>query len=1202
MTVEVDTWASEKSDRQDEPATGSDLLRFEGLTLDLAGRTLSAIDGREITLTRAEFELLSALIRSRGRALSRNQCLDAIAGRRAEPFDRTVDVLISRLRRKIEPERKAPRLLLTVPGHGYKFAAKTVQVMANRHAPAPPVSAEETPSPVRATPAAERRLLTVMVCSLSVGTEPSVRLDPEERHGISTAFRTCYSDICGRHGGVPGPVAGDTVFIYFGFPVAHEHDAEQAIRAGLAVVAAMQRLDLGLAIRIGIATGVVVVGDVPGHEPALEPTVVGETPNLAARLQALAEPGAVVIDAATRRLTRGFFEYVDLEPASLRGFATPISASRVARESATASRFEALHLSALTPLVGREEELELLMRRWQRVKAGGGQVVLLSGEPGIGKSRLIVELEQRIAAETQVGLRYFCLPHYQDSPLRPIIARWEQAAGFARGDGSEEKLRKLEAMLLSGGTSAEDLALIADLLSVPTEGRYPKLEYSPQRKKEKLFEALNRWLAGLARTNRVLLLLEDAHWADASTLELLETTIDRLADLPVLLVISLRPEFSAPWIGRPGVSLIALSRLDRRESAALATRVMRDHTLPERLLDRIVTQTDGVPLFIEELTKAVLEAPVQPDGTTLAVPDTLQASLMARLDSLPAAKTVAQIGAVIGRSYAYELIDVIAGLPAPALQDALGQLVGSGLVFERGAPPDATYTFKHALVQEVAYNSLLRGRRAALHAQVVKVLCAGDPGIEEGRPDLLAYHCEKAGFVERAVEQYMRAGRQALRRSAYVEAHQLFSAASRLTPALPEGDARIEAELHALCGLSYSLQHGLGLGTSDYGRVAIRAADLCELLPNPLDFLRVLWSRWNFHLNRSDFTNALKESAHLMRLGEERGDVRGHIIGHIGAGITKHFLGEFVAARANLELAISMLESCEADPTVVWDPVRSFGRESILALARAHLARPVCFLGYPDQALAHASAAVEGFERLGDMGDVAHFCEQRLRLFATLWEQSELDRRVAEALRLCREYAMPYQTAVAKIFEGYAIARRGDLRAGGAAIRQGLADYEATGAVVGSAYYRALLAETYERQGDTDQALGILAEALSDVKRTGKRWGEAELTRRVGEVHRLKGNRDAAEYHFVQAIEIARGQSAKTFELCAAVSLARLWSEQGKRAEARELLAPIFGWFTEGFNLRDLKEAKALLDELTSTSTAISYCPTDPRNSATNRG
>ena len=707
-------------------------------------------------------------------------------------------------------------------------------------------------------------------------------------------------------------------------------------------------------------------------------------------------------------------------------------------------------------------------------------------------------------------------------------------------------------MLLPDGTTAEDVALIADLLSVPTDERYPKLEYSPQRRKQKMFEALNRRLAGLARANPVLLLFEDAHWADPSTLELLETTMDRLTDLPALLVVSFRPDFTAPWIGRAGVSLIALSRLDRRKFAALATRVTLAHALPAALLDRIVAQTDGVPLFIEELTKAVMETAVQPDDATFAVPDTLQASLMARLDRLPAAKTVAQIGAVIGRSFSYELIAALAELPEPALRDGLGQLVGSGLAFERGVPPEASYTFKHALVQDAAYDSLLRSRRAALHARVVEVLRAREPGIEESRPDLLAHHCEQAGLVEQAVEYYTRGGLQSRSRAAFTEARELLTTTLRLIATLSDGPARVEAELRALTGLGAALALGLGFGTSEYGRVASRAVELWARLPNPLDLLRVPFDLWQFHLTRCDFTTALKESERLLRWGEERGDVRGRIVGHICAGTTKANLGELVAARSDLEFAVSLLESCEADPTVVWDPVNSFSREFVLALAHGGLARALCWMGYPDQALAHASAAVEGSERRGVMGVVAHFCVIRLGILRFLLEPSELDGPVAEALRLSREFAMPHHTAVARIYQGYAIAHRGDPHAGGAAIREGLADYAATEAVLVSSFFRALLAETYQMQGDMDQALAILTEALSHMERMGERWGEAELIRRVGETYRLKGDLDAAGSHFAQAIEIARGQSAKLFELRAALSRARLWvrARQARRRVA----------------------------------------------------
>jgi class 3 adenylate cyclase len=630
------------------------------------------------------------------------------------------------------PELTADDLIgigVTSIGHRRKLLAAIASLGTDAPGAAAATPTRDTPAPTDA----ERRQLTVLFCDLVGSTRLSTRLDPEDLRDLIGPYQ---DSVVAAIAGLRGYVArflGDGVLAYFGWPNADEAHAESAVRAGLAIIE-LVRAQL-LSVRIGIATGLAVVGDLIGVETAQERAVLGETPNLAARLQSLAEPDTIVVSEAMRTLLGRLFDVDDRGAIELKGFDAAQRVWRVRGETPLASRSEALYGGPLTQMIGRDEELDLLVRRWRQAKSGEGRMVLVSGEPGIGKSRLIVELEQCIAAEPHVSLRYFCSPHYRDSPLHPIIARWEQAADFVRGDGSNEKLRKLEVMLLPDGTSAKDLALIADLLAVPTDERYPKLEYSPQRKKQKLFEALHRRLAGLARTNPALLLFEDAHWADPSTLELLETTLDRLAELPVLLVVSFRPEFTAPWIGRAGVSLIALSRLDRRESAALAARVTLAHVLPAALLDRIVAQTDGVPLFIEELTKAVQETAVQPGGTALAVPDTLQASLMARLDRLPAAKTVAQIGAVIGRSFSYELIAALPELPELALREGLGQLVGSGLAFERGVPPDATYTFKHALVQEAAYDSLLRSRRAALHARVAEVLRALEPGIEEGGPD-----------------------------------------------------------------------------------------------------------------------------------------------------------------------------------------------------------------------------------------------------------------------------------------------------------------------------------------------------------------------------------------------------------------------------------------------------------------------------------
>jgi class 3 adenylate cyclase len=753
---------AQATESRDIPPTGAELLRFEGLTLDLAGRTLSAADGHEISLTRAEFELLSVLIRSRGRALSRDQCLDAVAGRCAGPFDRTIDVLISRLRHKIEPEPKTPRLLLTVPGHGYKFAAKPLQAVAEQEKPA---VADALPA-TAATPTAERRLLTVLVCSLSIATESSVRLAPEERHGIVKSFRTCCSDICGRFGGVLGPVAGDTVHIYFGHPAAHEHDVEHAIRAGLAVIATVQRLDLDLAIllnaRVGIATGEAVADD------GLLGEVSGEPPALAQELAASAASGTVMVGAATRHLAGGLFEYRALNAAD----GMPPQAFQVLGEAAVTTRFDALHPGGLTPLAGRAEEVGLLLRRWHRAQAGSGSVVLLSGEPGIGKSRLVRELRSRLAETIHMPLICYCAPHQRDSPYHPFIQHLEHAAGFARLDNTGKRLNKLKALLTKNGSDPDALALFADLLSIPADGSFPKLNLSPQQRRDRMATALIAQVVAAAARAPVLLVFEDAQWMDHTSLEVVDALVDRVTDLPVLLIVTFRPEFTPPWSSHPQAMVLVLNRLDSSAARQMIDQVSGG-AMPESLSRRIIAQADGVPLFLEELTKAMLEGRAEP-GTSL--PATLHDSLMERLDRLPAAKRVAQLGAAIGRSFSHDLLAGLSDIPQQNLCASLDQLVSSGLVARRGLSPDATYTFKHALVQTAAYESMLKSHRAAIHEKIVELLLALEPNIEDSRPDLLAYHSELANLNEKAAEYYIQAGWRSNYHAAYEDSCEQFRA------------------------------------------------------------------------------------------------------------------------------------------------------------------------------------------------------------------------------------------------------------------------------------------------------------------------------------------------------------------------------------------------------------------------------------------
>jgi len=579
---------------------------------------------------------------------------------------------------------------------------------------------------------AERRQLTVMFCDLVGSSALSARLDPEDLRRVIGAYHICIAEVIGQYEGIIARYMGDGVLAYFGYPQAHEDDAEQATRAGLALVDAVANLqtDIGaeLQVRIGIATGTVVVGDLIGEGAAQEQAVVGETPNLAARLQTLAEPGTVLISASTHRLTGGNFEYRDLGPVTLKGWGETLPAWQVLGTSGVESRFEAQHQTRLTPLIGRDEEIDLLLRRWRYAAQGEGCAVVLSGDPGIGKSHIARALQERLQAEPHITLRYFCSAHHTISALFPFISQLERAALFERSDSPTQKFAKLEALLAQSAADADHVAVLANLLSLPPNDRYRLPELSPQNRKEKTFAALLAQLDGLAAREPVLLIFEDVHWIDPTSRELLTVTLERVPRLRVLLLITARPEFTPPWPGHAHVTTLLLTRLSRRDGAALIERVTAGKTLPEEVMNQILARTDGVLLFVEELTKTVLETGLlqERDGhyvlnrplPSMAIPMTLHASLMARLDRLAPVREVAQIGAVVGREFSYELLNAVAGLPIERLEEALGQLVRSELVFCRGEVPHAVYTFKHTLVRDAACSGLLKSRRAEVHAAI----------------------------------------------------------------------------------------------------------------------------------------------------------------------------------------------------------------------------------------------------------------------------------------------------------------------------------------------------------------------------------------------------------------------------------------------------------------------------------------------------
>ena len=1152
---------------------------FAGFTLDVPGRVLRDSQGREVPLWRSEFALLLAFIRGPGRVLSRDHLLGAVAGRRFEGFDRSIDVLVGRLRHKIEPEPKSPRLIITVPGVGYKFAERPHPMPAPAPADETAAAAEPAPWLVRS---AERRQLTVVRCGIAGGGALAATLDPEDLQPTIAAFRACCAEIVGRFGGIVAMSDDDGVVARFGYPEANELDAESAIRAALAVIAAVPKLNAGLAApmraRVGIATGLVIIGDPTSEAAQHGQAALGGAPNLAAALLSLAQPDAVLIGASTRRLVGELFELRALKPVAVAGFADRIEIWQVSGETAGEGRFAALRAREATRLVGRDEELDLLLHRWEQAKAGSGRVVLIGGEPGIGKSRLVRALDDRLEGAAPLRIRQFCSPHHVDSTLHPVIAHLERAAGFARADATTAKLAKLEA-LLAPSASEEQIALIAGLLGIATGARYSLPEMTPQKRKEKTLAALLAQLRSLAAQQPVLLIYEDLQWIDSTSLELLSLTVEAIGRLPVLLLATARPEFTPPWAEEAYVTALVLGRLDRRHSAALVGNVARDKTLPDVVVDQILARSDGVPLFVEELTKAVLDAKptadelataaAQPD---ISVPASLQSSLQARLDRLGLARDVAQIGAIIGREFGYELLAWVSERPEPELKAALERLTASGLVFRRGNPPEATFLFKHALVQDAACGTLLRTERQRLHAKVADSIERRNPEVAETRPGLLARHCAEAGLAEKAVVYWLKSGQQALARSAMTEAVAELRKALGLLAGLPDGPWCRQQELDLQIALAPALAATEGFSAAAVGDTLDRARALAEQIDRPECFAPLIYAQWAFHLIRSEHRLALSLAEQLEKIGEARNDVAAQLRGRSAHGWTRCHLGEFVAARA-------LLEDCHG----LSDPAhRSVGgglSYDPYAVMLADLAVTLAYLGYIDQAQSRLNEALSEAHRLRHAHTLA------LVLLWASWTESitcapELQRRAEELLALSTEHGFPLWFGWAIAHRGRSLTVLGQAQEGLALLKQGLTTIRATGAVVRTPMLLMWLAEAYAMLGEPVEGLSCLAEAAQIIETTEERLTEADLHRVRGDLLNASGDPSAAELSYRQALSVAERQSAKFSQLRASVSLARLWRDQGKRTEARELLTPVYDWFTEGFDAPDLVEAKVLLGEL----------------------
>jgi class 3 adenylate cyclase/predicted ATPase len=1032
---------------------------------------------------------------------------------------------------------------------------------------------------------AERRPLSVMFCDLIGSTALSSRLDPEDLRQIIRTYQACVANTIQQFDGFIARYVGDGVLIYFGWPEARETDAERAVRAGLAVAAAVGKVPVPgeqLQVRIGIATGLVVIGEPIGSGDSRQQTAVGETPNLAARLQGLAGPNQVVIDAATRRQIGGLFVCQDLGTVELKGLPAAVPAWQVVSANRTLGQFEALR-SGSTPLVGRDEEMELLLRRWAQAKSGTGRVVLICAEPGVGKSRLAEALSERIAGEPHTRLRYFCSPHHRDSALYPVIAQMERAAGFVHADVPAVRLAKLQTLLAATAPPVEDVALIAEMNSLPSGDLAPPLDLTPQRKKDKTFEALLRQVEGLAWQKPVLMIFDDIHWIDPSSGELLDRTIERVAGWPVLLLAMFRPEFQPPWIGQPHVTMLTLARLDRSNTAAMVANVAGNAVLSAEVMEEITERTDGVPLFVEELTKAVLEA-----GEAVAaalsvvphpgpVPATLHASLMARLDRLgPAAKEVAQTGAAIGREFGYELLAATTDLPEPQLHEALDRLTNAGLLFVRGMPPQSSYIFKHALVQDAAYGTLLRSRRHRLHGRIAEILETDFTDRALNEPDLLAYHYTEAGLTALAINYWEKAGVRAAQRSANKEAIAHLRKGLEQVAELPKDAQRNDRELHLLLALGPALMTTRSSAAPEIGSIYARACQLAQEGGFLGELFPTLWGSWLVAFTSDDLTTANRLSDELFGIARDQASPELLLQAHHAAWPTLIALGELTEAQQHIERGLALYQ-----PDIQHAHAQRYGGHDPGVCGYVLGAMIRAALGFPDEAL-----------RQMDQGRVlAESLDHPPSLSQPLWFAADLSylRRdpravrefVSTALPLLSEHGSAVGLANAMMLRGWALINEGRVKEGMADLSAGLSRWRTSGSKYQVPYRLARAADAYRIAKDPEGGLPLTAEALELMELSEDQWFGAEVHRVRGELLLLTDRARDAESCLERALAAARRQNARLLELRAATSLARLWCDHGKRMEARDLLGPIYHWFTEGFDAPDLMDAKALLEQLT---------------------
>ena len=1043
-------------------------------------------------------------------------------------------------------------------------------------------------------PRAERRQLTVLFSDLVGSTSLSQQLDPEDLREVIRTYQRTSIPIIERLGGFVSHFMGDGIMAFFGYPRAHEDDPERGVRAGLELVDAVGRLEFEFgggtlihpAVRVGIATGLVIAGDRIGQGTAEEDAVVGQTPNLAARLQSLAAPNTVVIGPRTRRLVGSRFELNSLGKRAMKGFDEPLAVWQVLSSSERSTRFEALRASSITPLVNRHAEFSTLKSCWSEAESSHGQIALISGEPGIGKSRLAQALLAEIAEQPHYRLRYQCSPYHINTVLHPFIGHFERAAGIGNTDGPAEKAEKLRALLeLSGRNSEESIAVFASLLGIAIPQATTFNGLTARNKKAKTFDALLEQIRGLSFKRPVLGVVEDLHWADPSSRELLERFVEEASTLRVLLLVTYRPGTHIPWRQLEHVTTLSLSKLNSPESTDIVRIVAGAQKLSERVVRRIVEKTDGVPLFVEELTKTLLQSspddnasgPASHVDDESAIPETLHDSLMARLDQLPLGKHVAQIGATIGRQFGHPLLCAVAGESEDALQTGLEQLTNSGLVFATGTPPHAEYTFKHALVRDTAYASLLRGELRTLHKRIADWLREHEPSTP---PELLARHYMEAGLNKEAIAYWLAAGRQASGSSAYAEAVNHLNQGLELLRNKPGTDTDARSELEFLVSLGPPLISTRGSGSDVVEQVYRRAVELAERLPQTEEHFAALWGWWRISKN---FITKSERAQKLQVLADQLDDDGLRLQAHHCQWATLFHLADHRASRQHIQAGLALYDRQDyrshASRYAGHDP-------KVCALGEA--AQALWLSGFPERALATMKQAREWAHALDQAGSLVHVMDMNLLLMHYRRDANAVAQQAEELTAYAKEQQFVEYEAKAQVFRGWAIAKLGDTDAGIRLMYEGITSHGTIGTKEDPPVWLVMLAEGYLQCADIDKGLATIEEAFQHINDSGLKFWRAELFRCKGELLQLSadGQHACAVECMEQAIEIAQQQQAKSLELRASVALSRVYSEQGMQLRAHEVLAPVFDWFVEGFETADLAQAKALLNNLSAADGA----------------